>query len=127
MAETSDRGPDRILLRGISARGHHGVLPQERRDGQRFVVDVTLEVAGLDRAAATDDLRATVDYSAVAEAVVAVVAGPPVDLLERLACLIAAQCLQFDGVDAVTVCVHKPEAPIAVEFGDVAVQISRSR
>lgn len=84
---------------------------------------------GLDTrpAAATDDLTRTVHYGVVAEEVVAVVSGEPVDLIETLAERIAQQCLKHDGVEEVEVVVHKPDAPITVPFDDVTVTITRSR
>jgi dihydroneopterin aldolase len=119
-------GHDQVAVRGITARGFHGVFDVERREGQTFVVDVVL---GVDtrQAAATDDLADTTDYSAVAVAVVALVEGEPVDLIETLAEQIAAACLGFDGVRAVEVTVHKPEAPVGVTFADVTVTIVRPR
>ena len=81
--------PDRIELRGLRALGTHGVLPEERERPQPFEVDVDLEVDLL-LAGRSDDLADTVDYGTVAEAVVAAVAGPHLDLLEALAERIAA-------------------------------------
>ncbi|EHN72100.1 dihydroneopterin aldolase [Streptomyces coelicoflavus] len=117
---------DRVALRGLKARGHHGVFPKEREDGQTFLVDIVL---GLDTrpAAADDDLAKTVHYGIVAEEVVAVVEGDPVDLVETLAERIAQVCLKHSGVEEVEVCVHKPDAPITVPFDDVTVTIIRSR
>ena len=117
---------DRVALRGLRARGHHGVFPQEREEGQTFVVDLSL---GLDTrpAAAADDLAKTVHYGIVAEEVVAVVEGEPVDLIETLAERIAQVCLKHQGVQEVEVCVHKPGAPITVPFDDVTITITRSR
>ncbi|MDW4906962.1 dihydroneopterin aldolase [Streptomyces sp. ADMS] len=117
---------DRVALRGLRARGHHGVFPQEREEGQTFVVDLSL---GLDTrpAAAGDDLAKTVHYGIVAEEVVAVVEGEPVDLIETLAERIAQVCLKHQGVQEVEVCVHKPGAPITVPFDDVTITITRSR
>ena len=126
MSEVVGPVPDRIVLRGVRAWGRHGVLAEERRAGQEFVVDVSLELADLPRAARTDDLRHTVDYAAVATAIVALIEGEPVDLIETLASRIAEACLAFDLVRAVTVTVHKPQAPIPVPFADVAVQLTRS-
>jgi dihydroneopterin aldolase / 2-amino-4-hydroxy-6-hydroxymethyldihydropteridine diphosphokinase len=117
---------DRILLSGVRARGRHGVLPEERLAGQEFVVDLELELA-LDVAAATDRVVATVHYGELAERVVEVVGGEPVDLIETLAQRIADTVLGDDLVDRVVVTVHKPDAPIRVPFGDVAVRIERSR
>lgn len=115
---------DRIRLSGLRVRGHHGVLPAERRDGQDFVVDVALEL-DLRPAAASDDLAATVDYGALAERLAAVVAGAPVDLLETLAGRLAEVCLQSPLVRSAEVTVHKPQAPIGVRFGDVSVTVVR--
>lgn len=117
---------DRITLTGVSAFGHHGVLEHERRDGQQFVVDVTME-ADLSRAAQTDDLAATVSYAEVAADVVAAVEGEPLDLIEALAGRIAAQALLRPLVEAVEVTVHKPQAPVGVPFGDVSVTVRRER
>ena len=117
---------DRVALRGLKARGYHGVFPEERAQGQIFVVDLVL---GLDTrpAAADDDLAKTVHYGIVAEEVVAVVQGDPVDLVETLAERIAQACLKHEGVQEVEVTVHKPDAPITVPFDDVTVTITRSR
>ncbi|MEV0979833.1 MULTISPECIES: dihydroneopterin aldolase [unclassified Streptomyces] len=117
---------DRVALRGLKARGHHGVFPKEREEGQTFIVDL---VIGLDTrpAAADDDLAKTVHYGIVAEEVVAVVQGEPVDLIETLAERIAQVCLKHEGAKEVEVTVHKPDAPITVPFDDVTVTITRSR
>ncbi|HEY3479834.1 MAG TPA: dihydroneopterin aldolase [Streptomyces sp.] len=117
---------DRVTLRGLKARGHHGVFAHERRDGQIFVVDLVL---GLDTApaAAGDDLSRTVHYGVVAEEVTAVVSGEPVDLIETLAQRIADTCLGHEMVQEVEVTVHKPDAPITVPFDDVTVTITRRR
>lgn len=115
---------DTITLSGLTARGHHGVLPEERRDGQPFVVDVELELP-LD--SASDDLGRTVNYAEVADAVVEEIGGPPCNLIETLAGRIADRCLQFPAVHHVRVIVHKPQAPVPHEFRDISVAIRRSR
>jgi dihydroneopterin aldolase len=117
---------DRIALRGLAVRGHHGVFDSERIDGQEFVIDVVLDV---DTAAAahSDDLADTVDYGALASTIADLVGGPPVNLLETLADRIAQACLDDVRVASVEVSVHKPRAPIALTFDDVVVTIVRSR
>ncbi len=117
---------DRIALHGLRGRGRHGVLDRERQEGQTFLVDVVL---GLDTrgAAASDDLKQTVDYGVMATRVVGVVEGEPVNLIETLAQRVADACLAEPLVEHVEVTVHKPEAPIRVPFEDVTVTIVRSR
>jgi 7,8-dihydroneopterin aldolase/epimerase/oxygenase len=117
---------DQITLTGIRAFGRHGVYPDERRDGQEFVVDVTLHLPTAD-AAASDDVADTVHYGELAERIVAVVSGAPVNLLETLAQRIADDVLADERVRTVEVTVHKPQAPIAVPFADVSVTIRRAR
>src|SRR5213079_1742398 len=91
--------PDRITLTGLRVPGHHGVYDFERRDGQDFVVDVTLEL-DTSAAAKSDDVADTVHYGELAEAIAAVVAGEPVNLLETLAERIATVCLADPRVTA---------------------------
>ena len=117
---------DRVAVLGIAGTGHHGVFDHEKRDGQPFVVDVTLAV-DTRAAAAADDLARTVNYGEVAAAVLAVIEGPAYDLVETVAQQVADACLAFDGVVAVEVAVHKPEAPVGVPFRDVVVTIVRHR
>lgn len=117
---------DEITLTGVRAFGHHGVYADEKRDGQEFVVDVTLRLP-LHLAAATDDVSDTVHYGELAERIVDIVEGEPADLLETVAQRIADDVLADPRVESVTVTVHKPAAPITVPFGDVAVTIRRGR
>ncbi|GHE39068.1 dihydroneopterin aldolase [Streptosporangium violaceochromogenes] len=117
---------DRIGLRGLRARGRHGVLAAERELGQEFVVDVTLFLDTAP-AAARDDLTRTVDYGELAQDLVKVVEGEPVNLIETLAGRLADVCLAREPVTSVEVSVHKPAAPIPLPFGDVVVTITRSR
>lgn len=126
MSSIHSRPTDSIVLTGLRVRANHGVFDFERAEGQDFVVDVTAWV-DLSTAAAGDDLGATVHYGELAEEVVAAVERDPVDLIETVAERIAATVLAHEPVDAVEVTVHKPQAPISVPFGDVAVRITRSR
>lgn len=117
---------DRIVLQGLSARGHHGVLDFEKADGQDFVVDVILDV-DLRRAGRSDVLAHTVNYAEVAADVVSLITGPSLNLIEALADQIAAAALRRPLVQAVEVTVHKPHAPVGVPFGDVLVRVERHR
>jgi dihydroneopterin aldolase len=119
-------GTDRITLNGLRGRGLHGVYPRERVEGQTFVVDAVLDV-DTRAAAAGDDLACTADYGSIAEKLVAVIEGEPVNLIETLASRLAAICLEDPAVLGVEITVHKPDAPIAVPFDDVSVTIRRER
>ena len=126
MADPRRPAPDRIALRGVSARAHHGVYAFKRERGQTFRVDAVLE---LDTAAAAagDDLDRTVNYAELAQKLYAVLTGESVNLLETLAQRLADVCLADPLVDAVEITVHKPQAELGVPFDDVAVAIRRTR
>jgi dihydroneopterin aldolase len=117
---------DRIVLRGIEAFGHHGVLAHEQELGQTFGIDVELELY-LARAGASDDLTDTVDYGSLSGDLADVVRTERYDLIERLATRLAEVCLARPMVQAVTVTVHKPHAPVPVPLADVAVTLRRTR
>jgi dihydroneopterin aldolase len=126
VTDVSAPARDRIALRGLRVRGHHGVFDHERRDGQEFVLDLVVEL-DLTAAGASDDLADTVDYGALAQDAAAVVAGPPRRLIEAVATEVAGRVLADPRVAAVEVTLHKPQAPIALPFDDVAVVVRRTR
>lgn len=117
---------DRILMRGLAFYGYHGVMPEENRLGQRFIVDIDLS-ASLGDAGRTDDLTKTVNYAAVLADVRAIVEGPPVKLIETVAERIAATILERYAVAAVRVRVKKPDVPIPAALEYVGVDITRRR
>lgn len=117
---------DRIQLRGLTVRGHHGVFDHERADGQDFVVDITVWI-DLDRAGESDDLSDTLDYGELAQRAADIVGGPARNLIEAVAAEIADDVMRDKRVHAVEVVIHKPNAPIPLAFEDVSVVARRSR
>lgn len=115
---------DSITLQGLRIPANHGVTDREREEGQTFLVDVTAWL-DLSEAGLADDLSATLDYGVLAEAIHHRVSGERWKLIERVAERVADLVLEDRRVEKVNVTVHKPEAPIAVEFGDVAVTVVR--
>lgn len=111
-------------MAGLSATGFHGVYPEERRQGQTFVVDVEM---GLDLPTSSDDLGETVNYADVARMVEEVITGEPCNLIETVAGRIVQQVLAHTKVLTVTVTVHKPHAPLPQSVTDLSVTITRSR
>jgi dihydroneopterin aldolase len=115
-----------IEIRGLRVHGHHGVLEAERRDGQRFLVDLTLE-CDVDGAAGSDRLSDTVDYGVLAARVADEVARTRFDLLEALAAHLADLALADGRVAAATVRVAKPDVTLPVAVDEVAVSLRRER
>lgn len=118
---------DRILISDLRFFAFHGVYPEEETLGQRFRVDLVLE-ADLAEAGRSDAVEKTVSYADVIKLAERITTGRRFRLIEALADAIAGEILEsFDLVRRVTVRVTKPEAPVAIAVGSVAVEIERSR
>ena len=117
---------DTITITGLRLTGYHGVFDHEKRDGQEFIVDLSIEL-DLSPAGSSDDLHNTLDYSVIVDEVAQRVTGESVDLIETLAHDIAQLVLTHPQPTAVTVTVHKPQAPVGHPVGDIAVSIRRER
>lgn len=115
-----------IELKDMVVFGHHGYLEEERRLGQRFLVDLWVEVD--ETAAESDRIEDTVDYRRLAAVVQDVFAGPERLLLERLAGAIADGIVAgFDAVEHVRVRVRKPDVVLDPPVEHAAVVVVRTR
>lgn len=123
---------DCIKMMNMRFYGHHGVLPEEQQNGQDFLIDVEIS-ADLRKAAQTDDLADSVDYSQVYGIIKNITKNNVFRLIERLADNIAREILTgFDNVREVAVRVKKPEAPLTGAppnggFDWVGVEVRRTR
>lgn len=118
---------DKILLNQMQFYGYHGVLPEETRLGQRFIVDLTVEV-DLRKAGETDQLEDSVNYAELFNICKEIVEGKPYKLIESVAENVANEILrQFQVIMECTVKVIKPDPPIPGHYRSVAVEIRRSR
>lgn len=116
--------PDRILLQGIQFYGYHGVYDEERRLGQRFLIDVELRL-DISGAAAEDDMAGTVDYGQVHAVVLEIGTRQKFKLLETLATRIASAILERFPIRQVTVRATKPAPPLAGALAGVSVEVTR--
>lgn len=117
-------GMDKIVIQGMTFYGYHGVYEEERRLGQRFVVDVWLYL-DLQPAGQSDRLADTVNYADVYHEVARVLHGPSRQLLESLAEETAARLLNRFRIRKVTVRITKPSPPIPGHCQCVGVEITR--
>ena len=113
-----------VRIRGLEAYGRHGVYAPERELGQRFVVDIDIHLSDA-RSADTDDLALSVDYGTLAASVAEIVGGEPVQLLERLASLIADRVLAEPRARYVEVTVRKPHVALPQVVTETAVTLTR--
>lgn len=118
---------DRIHLTGISAFAFHGVYENERREGQKFSVDLIAEM-DLYPAGVSDDLKDSVDYALITKIAHEELAGEPCNLIEAVAERIASRLLrEFEPIQSITVKLHKPDADVGTTLTDIAIEIVRSR
>lgn len=115
---------DKIVLVGLEFHGYHGLHPQERAFGARYVVDVEMEL----RLSGEDELSATVDYSQVYELVRGQVTQTRYKLIEALAARIADELMaRHARLEQLTVRVHKPHAPLPGVVRDIYTEVRRQR
>ena len=111
-----------VELAGLEIYGYHGVNEDERRDGQRFLYDLRLDVGEV---GASDRIEDAVDYREVAACVREVSEARAYRLLEALAAAVANALLERFPVAAVRVRVRKPDVRLPVEHAAVSVERSR--
>ncbi|MHB8894210.1 MAG: dihydroneopterin aldolase [Candidatus Geothermincolia bacterium] len=114
-------GPCAIFVEGIEVFAHHGVFPEEKERGQRFLIDVRLEMSAPPGA---DELASTVDYAEVAGQVKQLSTEASYDLIETLAGQIASSLLEKWQVRRATVTVRKPDVPMPVPVACVGVTVT---
>lgn len=118
---------DKISIKGLKLFAYHGVNPEEKENGQNFVIDLDYYV-NIARACQMDTLDDTVSYAKVVKTIRRVFTAEKYDLIERAAQVIADAVLdEFDDIFKIEVTLKKPEAPISAEFDYVAVSIMRER
>ena len=124
-SETPPR--DQIQVTGMIFFGYHGANPEEKRLGQRFIVDVTVR-ADLSPAGTSDDLSKTIDYGQIFQVAKEVTEGPSLDLIEAVAERVCAGVLALSPlVEEVATTVHKPAVPIPGDLTETAVRLVRRR
>jgi dihydroneopterin aldolase len=118
---------DRIFISGLSLHAYHGVMAHEAKVGQTFTIDLELDI-DLSAAARSDKVVDTVSYDKVVTCASEAFSAQRFRLIEAAAGSVADAVLAaFPPVHAVTVTIHKPHAPIAATFSDVAVKLMRAR
>lgn len=118
---------DKILISGLKVFAYHGVNPEEKRDGQNFILDISAGV-DLSKACRSDRLEDTVSYAKIIKTALRAMTESSCDLLERAAQRVADRIFEeYPPVMELSVLLKKPEAPIRADFGYVAVSIHRKR
>ncbi len=120
-------GEDRIRVARIAIFGRHGLLPEEAVLGQRFYISLDARL-DLRPAGQSDDVGRTVSYADLTALAVSIGTERRFDLIEALAEAIAAAMLsRFPALDAITVRIDKPSAPVPAILDGISVEITRIR
>ena len=118
---------DKILVRNLKIFAYHGVNPEEKVDGQNFVLDIDAYV-DISVPCVTDNVDDTVSYAKIIKQTVKIFTSQKDDLLERAAQRVADGLFEsFDKIQSLRILLKKPEAPIKADFDYVAVEIFRER
>ncbi len=113
---------EKIIIKGLKLFAYHGVNPEEKVDGQNFVLDITAELDATN-AELSDNVDNTVSYAKIIKTVRAVFTEKSYDLIETVANVVAAEIMKtHPALQKVTVLLMKPEAPVKADFEYVAVE-----
>jgi dihydroneopterin aldolase/2-amino-4-hydroxy-6-hydroxymethyldihydropteridine diphosphokinase len=116
---------DQISIKNLEVFAHHGVFPEENRLGQKFLVDAVLYTdtrpAGL-----KDDLASSIHYGIVSQKITEFLQEHTYQLIETAAEQLAQELLlHTDRLQAVTLELKKPWAPVGLPLETVSVRITR--
>ena len=118
---------EKIIIKNLEIFAYHGVNPEEKQNGQRFLLDLTLW-ADLSQARQSDRLEDTVNYAAVRKTVQRVFTSESFDLIERAGHVVCQAVLaEHPQVRRVDLLLKKPEAPMNAVFDYAAVELSAER
>ncbi|WP_047986238.1 dihydroneopterin aldolase [Ornithinibacillus californiensis] len=118
---------DKIILTNLQFYGFHGLLPEEKKLGQRFQVDLELYL-NTAKAGKSDHMHDSIDYSQAYNHVKKIVEGKSLNLIEAVAETVATDLLSsFSLLEACKVKIIKPDPPIPGHYQSVAVVIYREK
>ena len=118
---------DKIIIKGLKLFAYHGVNPEEKVDGQNFILDITAQLDAT-KAKLSDNVDDTVSYAKIIKTATAVFTAQSYDLIEAAANKVGMEIMKtYPQLQSVTVLLKKPEAPIKAEFDYVAVEETITR
>lgn len=118
---------DSIKLKGLNFYGYIGVLEEENKLGQKFILDIELNLA-LEKAGKTDDVNDTVSYAEVYEVVKEIMENKKFNLIERAGRKIIDKIFsEFEKVKKIKIEIKKPQAPVRGSFDYFSICLERDR
>lgn len=118
---------DKIIIKGLKLFAYHGVNPEEKIEGQDFILDIECYLP-LNTPCVSDNVDDTVSYAKIVKLVRNIFTAEKYDLIEKAAQMVCDGILgEFEKIEKVTVDLKKPNAPIKADFSYVSVKIERER
>ena len=118
---------DKILIRNLKIFAYHGVNPEEKVQGQNFILDIDAFV-DISVPCKTDNVDDTVSYAEIIEETIRIFTSRKYDLVERAAERVSEGLFErFEKIQALRILLKKPDAPIDADFEYVGVEIERNR
>lgn len=118
---------DKIIIEDLEVYAHHGVAPEEKVNGQMFIVSLEI-AADLEKAALSDNLEDTMSYAEICTDVRRVLQSAKYNLIEAAAMKII-ECIfgKYNKVQVVKVLLKKPWAPMGHHLRFAGVELERRR
>ena len=118
---------DKILISNLKIYAYHGVLDEEKANGQYFIFDIDAFV-DISVPCKTDNVGDTVNYALMVERITEIFTSQKDDLVERAAQRVADGLFaEFERISALRILLKKPDAPIDADFDWVGIEINRKR
>ena len=118
---------DKILIRNLKIFAYHGVMEEEKANGQYFIFDIDAFV-DISEPCESDSVEDTVNYALMVEQITKTFTSQKDDLIERAAQRVAQELfVSFDKISELRILLKKPDAPIDADFDWVGVEIHRKR
>lgn len=116
---------DCIKIRQLEIFAYHGCNEEEKINGQKFYVDADL-YTDVRTPGISDALDDTVNYSKACKYINKFMTENRFDLIEAVAEQVTRGLLkEFPKIKGIELTVNKPNAPIKLPFGNVAVTVGR--
>ena len=116
---------DKLYIKDLEVFAYHGVFPEEKSLGQKFLISVTLNL-NMREAAITGDLSKSVHYGELAHALEKEFQKESYDLIETAGEKLTTYVLNnYPMVSLVKIMIKKPWAPILRSMDTIAIEITR--
>lgn len=118
---------DEIIIKNLKIYAYHGVMPEEKSEGQTFYLDVTL-FSDLSKPCCSDNVSDTINYDEVCNCAYRIMTENTYDLIERASQAVCDGIFaEFPQVKQIELTLKKPDAPVKCDIEYAAVKICRKR